>query len=242
MLASNSLSRRDRKRLNMLNHLASVAMGLFERDGFDAVTMEQIAAQADVAKGTLYNHFPTKEAVLACAIHDQLSRDLGPLMQQLAPDAGFVAGVAPLMDAHAQWCETHRDYLAPYLRFRFMDIQVFSPGTSSSDWLHGWRPLSAPQARQRSTGGDPATTGHNDIVDVYAFLISNSQRTGELRKDFKPEHLAVLLHHLCLGALLRWLPTENLKLRQELDAAVELFIQGAAVPSATAARKRGRKL
>jgi hypothetical protein len=25
------------------------------------------------------------------------------------PDAGFAAGVAPLMDARAQWCEGHRD-------------------------------------------------------------------------------------------------------------------------------------
>jgi AcrR family transcriptional regulator len=213
MPASKSQSRRDRKRLQMLNHLASVAMHLFERDGFEAVTMEQIAAEADVAKGTLYNHFPTKEAVLACAVHDQLGRDLGPLMQQLPPDAGFAAGVASLMDAHAQWCEGHRDYLAPYLRFRFMDLRAPTPGT-----------------------------GHNDIVDVYAFLISNSQRSGELRKDFKPEHLAVFFHHLCLGALLRWLPAGNLKLRQELDAAVELFINGAAVPPAAAKRKRGRKV
>jgi len=55
-------------------------------------------------------------------------------------------------------------------------------------------------------------------------------------------HLAVLFHHLCLGALLKWLLAGNLKLRRELDAAVELFIHGAAVPSATAARKRGRKV
>lgn len=190
-------------------------MRLFDRDGFDAVTMEQIAAEADVAKGTLYNHFPTKEAVLACAIHDQLGRDLEPLMKQLAPDAGFAAGVAPLMDAHAQWCETHRVYLAPYLRFRFMDIQASTPGTG--------------------------TTGHNNIVDVYALLIRNSQNAGELRTDFKAEHLAVLFHHLCLGALLEWLLAGNLKLRRELDAAVELFIHGAAVPSAAAGRKPGRK-
>jgi AcrR family transcriptional regulator len=207
-------NRRERKRLQTLNHLASVAMGLFERKGFDAVTMEQIATAADVAKGTLYNHFPTKEAVLACAIHDQLGRDLAPLMKQMAPDAGFADGVAPLLDAHAQWCEAHRDYLAPYLRFRFMDIQAPTPGTG--------------------------TTGHNDIVDLYAFLIGNSQRAGELRQDFTPEHLAVLFHHLCLGALLRWLPARNRKLRRELDAALDLFIHGA-IPPVKVARKRGRR-
>ena len=216
MLASKALSRRDRKRLQMLNHLASVAMRLFERDGFAAVTMEQIAAEADVAKGTLYNHFPTKEAVLACAIHDQLGRDLEPLMNQLAPDAAFAAGIAPLLDAHAQWREAHREYLAPYLRFRFTDLQASTPGTG--------------------------TTGHNDIVDVYALLIRNSQNAGDLRRDFKAEHLAVLFHHLCLGTLLEWLVVGNLKLLRELDAAVELFVHGAAVPSATAARKPGRKV
>jgi hypothetical protein len=66
------------------------------------------------------------------------------------------------------------------------------------------------------------------------------ERAGELRKDFEPEHLAALFHHL--AALLKWLLARNLKLRRELGAAVELFIHGAAVPPAAAARKRGRKV
>jgi hypothetical protein len=94
---------------------------------------------------------------------------------------------------------------------------------------------------QASTPGT-GTTGNKDIVDVYALLIRNSQNAAELRMDFNAEHLAVLFHHLCLGALLKWLLAGNLRLRRELDAAVELFIHGAAVPSATAARKRGRKV
>lgn len=211
---TNEPTRRDRKRLQTLNHLATVAMQLFGQEGFDAVTMEQIAAEADVAKGTLYNHFPIKEAVLAYAIHHELGRDLEPLMKRLAPDAGFPAGVAPVMDALAQWCEARHEYLAPYLRFRFMDIHARTPDTGAS--------------------------GPNDIVDVYSFLIGNSQRAGELRKDLEPAHLAVLFHHLCLGALLRWLPARNLKLRRELGTAVELFIHGA-VPRAAATQKRGKK-
>jgi TetR/AcrR family transcriptional regulator, regulator of autoinduction and epiphytic fitness len=55
------------------------------------------SAEADVAKGALYNHFLTKEAVLAGGIHDQLGRDLEPLMTQLPPDAGFSDGVRPFV-------------------------------------------------------------------------------------------------------------------------------------------------
>src|SRR5581483_1881072 len=39
--------------------------------------MEQIAAEADVAKGTLYNHFPTKEALLRVAARAERLRRLG---------------------------------------------------------------------------------------------------------------------------------------------------------------------
>lgn len=84
MLASKSLSRRDRKRLQTLNHLASAAMRLFERDGFKAVTMERIAAEADVAKGTLYNHFPTKEAQPATTTSSMCMRSSSATVSALA--------------------------------------------------------------------------------------------------------------------------------------------------------------
>jgi len=207
--------RRARKRLQTLSHLAAVASSLFEREGFEPVTMEQIAAEADVAKGTLYNHFPTKEAVLAYAIHHQLAKDLEKLGSQLGPDCGFKEGVGPLMDSLSRWCETHREYLAPYLRSRFSDIQAPTP--------------------------DAGVDGPNDIVDVYTFLVANSQRAGELRQDLDARQLAVLFHHMCLGAMLQWLLGNNIKLRRELAVVIELFTNGAAAPVAPPERRRGRK-
>ncbi|MBP0656330.1 TetR family transcriptional regulator, partial [Mycobacterium tuberculosis] len=43
--------RRERKRTQTLDHLAATAFSLCEQHGYDTVTMEQIAAQADVSKG-----------------------------------------------------------------------------------------------------------------------------------------------------------------------------------------------
>jgi AcrR family transcriptional regulator len=43
-------------------------MRLFRDRGFDAVTMEEIAEAADVAKGTLYSHFPVKDAIVAAFV------------------------------------------------------------------------------------------------------------------------------------------------------------------------------
>jgi AcrR family transcriptional regulator len=48
---------------------------LFGEHGFGATTIDQIGAGAGVAKGAVYHHFPTKEAVFE-AVFDQVSQDL----------------------------------------------------------------------------------------------------------------------------------------------------------------------
>ncbi|MGE5583813.1 MAG: TetR/AcrR family transcriptional regulator [Bacillota bacterium] len=57
-------NRVERKKEETKRKIISVAMNLFKKQGFNATTMEQIAAEVDIAKGTLYNYFPVKEAIL----------------------------------------------------------------------------------------------------------------------------------------------------------------------------------
>ena len=45
--------------------LTSSALALFRERGFESTTIEEIAERADVAKGTFFNYFPTKQGVLA---------------------------------------------------------------------------------------------------------------------------------------------------------------------------------
>lgn len=54
-------SRRGRKKRATRETIAAAARELFADQGFDAVTVAQIAVAADVAEKTVYNHFPTKE-------------------------------------------------------------------------------------------------------------------------------------------------------------------------------------
>lgn len=52
----------------------AAARRMFLSDGFDAVAMEQVAAEAGVSKGTLYARHPSKERLFAAVIRD-LIRD-----------------------------------------------------------------------------------------------------------------------------------------------------------------------
>jgi TetR/AcrR family transcriptional regulator of autoinduction and epiphytic fitness len=206
MRASMPQDRRHRKRLQTLEQIARTAAALFEAHGYEAVTMEQIAATADVAKGTLYNHFPVKEAVLAHWLHLELATDLAMLHDKLEALPGFAQGATYVLNHSADWCETHPHYLAPYLRFRFLSI--------------GTRPSTARDFEQLS-----------DIADTFAWLIRRGQTFGEIRGDLDPVRLTQAFHHLYLGAMLRWLAEPRLKLRREFAAALELFLRGAAGPA-----------
>jgi AcrR family transcriptional regulator len=63
--ASPAPSRRDRKKQRTRRDLYESAVRLFLRDGVDAVTIDAICAEADVARATFFLHFPTKDSLLA---------------------------------------------------------------------------------------------------------------------------------------------------------------------------------
>ncbi|CAE6721196.1 TetR/AcrR family transcriptional regulator [Paraburkholderia haematera] len=211
MTDSDTPDRRAKKRARTLDLLAETAIRLFKSHGYEVVTMEQIAVEADVAKGTLYNHFPTKEAVLAHWIHAQLAIDRVHLQPLIERQPDFEAAISVMLDASAAWCEAHRAWIAPYLRFRLLSFE----------------------ATEREDGAPPS-----DHVDGFVMLISRGQHTGELRDDLAASHLATLLHHLYFGALMRWLITPGLVLREEFAAIVKLFVEGAARPRTPTVKRR----
>ncbi|MBX9400314.1 TetR/AcrR family transcriptional regulator [Lysobacter sp. BMK333-48F3] len=137
--------RRARKRDQTRDRIAETAHRLFERDGYDAITMEQIAAEADVARGTLYNHFPVKEAVLVHWMHAQFERD-----RPTAPpaQAGFAGQMSALLRGAALWWEANRQYAAPYLRYRFQQAGPRREGEASSGAIAVYARL-IEQAQQR---------------------------------------------------------------------------------------------
>jgi AcrR family transcriptional regulator len=202
--------RRERKRLQMVAHLEGVAGRLFETQPYESVTMEQIALEADVAKRTLYNHFPTKEALLAHWMEATLKHDLERLLPELNRRRGFAQRVAVELDASADWCQRYPAHLAAYLRHRFLSMAE-----------------PPPQPR-------PPSPDRGDIALLWRVLIVDAQADGELTDRFTAAQLTTWFHHLYLGTLMRWLMDPTIALRDEFAHMVALFMDGAAVRPAQA--------
>src|SRR3954471_17046539 len=68
------VGRRERKRLETREKLFDAAVQLFAKQGFVATKVEDITEAADVAKGTFFNYFPSKDHVLMYFAGRQLEK------------------------------------------------------------------------------------------------------------------------------------------------------------------------
>jgi len=86
-------------RRNYQRLLAAAAAAFAER-GADDVSLEEIARRAGVGIGTLYRHFPTRQALLEAVYHDQvdaLEVLVADLLQSDSPGAALAEWLAALM-------------------------------------------------------------------------------------------------------------------------------------------------
>src|SRR5699024_4054285 len=73
----------DRRITKSKRALRTALIDLMEERGFDAVSVNDLCARADLNRGTFYNHFRDKEDLLA-ALEDEVMADLGRIQEQMA--------------------------------------------------------------------------------------------------------------------------------------------------------------
>jgi AcrR family transcriptional regulator len=82
--------------------LVTAAVRTFSQDASD-VTLEAIAKEAGVGIGTLYRHFPTREALVEAAYRDQLTK-----LCEAAPE---LLTKKPAQEALRTWLDHFFDYM-----------------------------------------------------------------------------------------------------------------------------------
>lgn len=106
---STSTDLRERKRLALRQSISDAASRLFVENGFDNVTVDQIAAAADVSRKTVFNHFPKKEDMF----FDLAELGVGDLAEAFRTRDSAVPALEWLRRAAHKAVEGRR----PYVRF-----------------------------------------------------------------------------------------------------------------------------
>ena len=108
-------SRSDRRRARTAAAIRDAGERLFIGRGYSATTMEDLAEEADVAVGSIYAHFGSKEGVYGALIERALELD------KRYCDEGFLAGPPPerlfgLAEGYLRFAREHPGY---FQLFRF---------------------------------------------------------------------------------------------------------------------------
>jgi AcrR family transcriptional regulator len=140
---------RARKKRDVRERLYAEALTLFRRDGFDAVPVSAICEATGVAKGTFFNHFPTKDHVLL-EWYERLNAlanappPPGPLPQRLIALAGGFFDITladpDLWRAKQQRAALNADFrkaeLASDARSRTLAEQLFAEAAARGEIIH----------------------------------------------------------------------------------------------------------
>lgn len=92
---------RERKKAATMHRIQEVAIDLFEEHGFDAVTIEQIAHDAEVSPSTVYRYFGTKENIALRDEHDeQFMAAVGQLLRDHDVFTAIETGLQAISPEH----------------------------------------------------------------------------------------------------------------------------------------------
>lgn len=190
----------------MASHLSETAFRLFESQGYGAVSMEQIAAEADVAKATLYSYFPVKEALIAHRFREDMAAGIAERAEALAAHRSFDARMRYLLRESAAWHSARRVYMAPYLRYLTSHASFGEAGCEK--------------------------TYDSGSLQILTLMFQAAQHSGEVTTAQKAAQIAWSFNYLLFGAVSAWLNEPGSSLTERFLAAFDLVMHGVAARSA----------
>jgi AcrR family transcriptional regulator len=95
--------------------ILQAARQLFAENGFEATTTRDIAGTAEIASGTLFNYFTTKEAIVACMADEALGTTLDDVVRESNSGTTFEEALFALVASSLRKLKPLRKYLPALL-------------------------------------------------------------------------------------------------------------------------------
>lgn len=191
-------NRMERKKEETKKKIIDVAIHLFNEQGVDATSMEQIAMEVDIAKGTLYNYFSAKEAIISAFIQNRFSnKNIDRLMAfKEQPDTRcrmiyifkeLIAGI-----------EENKELFEKYLVYRMQSMVSFQENENQA-------------------------SGFSSLGEA---VIKMGQKSGEIRNDIPLEVLKELFEFIFIEIVKSFYSDNGFNSEETIMKYTDLFICG----------------
>jgi AcrR family transcriptional regulator len=208
------IGRAERNKRDKRERLIRAARELFRTKGFEATTTSEIAAAADVAKGTLFFHAKSKEALLVMMFQEEVGDAIERAFAEI-PAAPFLDQLVHVFDM--------------MLRQNLRDVGLARIFVKELAFVSGER-----------HGIDLVMKG---LFEKLGTLIERAKNNGEVAKEIDSALLGYNLFALYFVFLMLWLgsgaqsPEER---RPSLRQMLELQLRGVSGPPTTLRSNRKR--
>ena len=162
--------------------LLSAALRVFGAKGFEQATMDAIAEEAKVAKGTIYLYYPSKQAIYDAAFQANVSELQRLTDARILAASGAKDAVHGFVDVRVRYFQDHPDYYRIY---------VSEIGRQLSDH--------APKE-------NPCKAAIDDQTRSLQRVFERAVRNGEVRR-IDPAHAALAVFDITRGLVGRRLLT-----------------------------------
>jgi AcrR family transcriptional regulator len=205
-------SRTERKKREKRARILRTARQLFERKGFDATTMREIAAKADIGHGTLFLYARSKEDVLVAMFREEVGRDVDDAIATVPRRRALVDQLLHVLGALL----AHHERNVALARVFVKELPFVN------DTRHGVGEFMA------------------NLIGHMTELITAAQAAGELDADVPARLLAHNVFAIFFGNLQRWLGHARIsaaECRRGIREGIELQLGSL---RATSSRRTGR--
>jgi AcrR family transcriptional regulator len=121
------------KKIATRRRILDVAIELFRSRGFDATTTRDLAAAADIATGTVFNYFPTKEAIVAALAEEGLAKARATF-DPPADEADLEEELFALVAAELRQLKPLRKFIMPLLETSLSPL-ASAQRSEACEWL-----------------------------------------------------------------------------------------------------------
>ncbi len=200
MTENKPATRTDRKREETQQKIIQTALLLFNRYGLEAVTMEKIAEEVDIAKGTLYNHFSSKDAIIAGFLQRTFSERQAGRVEAMRALPDTRSRLRLIFGQLVEGVQRNRDIFEAFMVYRMKQVLSFRPEEGDQSGLTG----------------------------LIHEVIVLGQQGGDLRSDLPEDLLSGLFEYAVIAAVKPfYLQPESYNAPEAIERCIDLFLNGA---------------
>ncbi|CAM3321516.1 MULTISPECIES: TetR/AcrR family transcriptional regulator [Brevibacillus] len=191
-------TRRERKKRETREKIFNAAIKLFKSHGFEGTTIDMISEEADVARGTIFLHFTSKEAILANWGYERL-HEIEERRDEWDIDDDCKAKVLRIYKIMNEVTITNFDFIKVVVESSMKHRKVLESEKNM----------------------------YFELRQLFADLIEDAQDKGQLKAKFNPLVAANMLENIYYNALYDWVRSEGAwALEEIMEEKVSIVFEG----------------